>query len=284
MPSAAGVMQDMTILPARVVLVLELLDRALAAGADRAAWPGASRSRAGRSPATRQASQQVLPAPRPRTACRRCRSSASAHLHGHRFSRDVPLEIVAEILQRALQRLHRARGQGAEGVARPRAAARACSRISRSSGSPLPSSMRLQRSARPTAAPRGRACTSRRTPGRRSAPGCAPCPPGRSGRRGRSSCPVPRRLPAFCSEAKSIGTSRCSASRKSVEAPPGSSAAEVVARRACRRRAPRGSRGCVVPIGSSQSAGPLHPAADAVELRAAVVGAAQALEPVRRRC
>ena len=58
--------------------------------------------------------------------------------------------------------------------------------------------------------------------------------------------------------------------RKSVEAPPGSSAAEAVARRACRRRAPRGSRAAVVPIGSSQSPGPLHPAADAVDLRAAV--------------
>ena len=35
-PSEAGVMQAITILPSRVVLVLELLHRALAAGADRA--------------------------------------------------------------------------------------------------------------------------------------------------------------------------------------------------------------------------------------------------------
>src|SRR5919201_7118864 len=34
--------------------------------------------------------------------------------------------------------------------------------------------------------------------------------------------PVPSRLPAFCTESKSIFTSRCSSTKKSVEAPPGS--------------------------------------------------------------
>ena len=51
---------------------------------------------------------------------------------------------------------------------------------------------------RPTAGPPGRACTSRTIPARRTARGCAPCRPGRSGRRATIIVPVPRRLPAFC--------------------------------------------------------------------------------------
>ncbi len=269
---------------ARVVLVLELLDRALPAGARPSPAPGASRSRAGRARARGRPASRFLPLVDLDRSCRRsswCGSARRRRLrrltlqYGQRFCRDVPLEVVAEVLERALQRLDRSRRQRAEGVAGAEqlavlgAGARGRSALAAALLDARPGS------SRPRAARRGTACTSRRTPARRTARGCAPCRPGRSGRRARSSCRCPGGCRPSATESKSIGTSRCSAIRKSVEAPPGSKprkrqpvahAAGVLFEDLAHRRAHR----------QLPQPGLLHLAAHAVELGAAVLACARA--------
>ena len=122
-PSSAGVRQAMTIrLSCR--FVFELLDSALAAGAHRSH---------GRMPAeignVEAQGSGMRPAGsdrgRPRMAGYRRRSSAwkllssissgaASTVQGHALVVDVPHEIVPEVPQSTLQRLHRARGQVAE--------------------------------------------------------------------------------------------------------------------------------------------------------------------------
>ena len=132
MPSAAGVMQAMTISPARVVLVLELLDGALPAGADRA--QRRMPAEIGQVEAQRRG--------RPAAGSVRRRPSYglsvdvdrrhSAHLHGQRFSWMCRSKSSRKILQRALQRLGRARAPGRRRCCRARAAAHCAASISRS--------------------------------------------------------------------------------------------------------------------------------------------------------
>ena len=142
----------------------------------------------------------------------------------------------------------------------------------------------VQQSAPPRAGPRGRACTSRRTPGRRSACRLCTSPTGQVRSSRTIMVPVPRRLPAFCTESKSIATVQVLLHQKVGGSAAGQQAAEPeavphaagvlledFAHGACPWAAPTGP-------------GVLDLAADAVDLGAAVFAVAQAPKPVGARC
>ncbi len=106
MPSAAGVMQAMTSLPARVFVVLELLNGALAAGAHRA--QRRMPAEVGQIEPQRETDlEQVLTCPRFDMADFLHESSpyvsCGYYLHGHRLLTNVLFEVLLEIFQCALR-------------------------------------------------------------------------------------------------------------------------------------------------------------------------------------
>ncbi len=135
-------------------------------------------------------------------------------------------KILTVIVERAFQRGHRSRGEGAIGVTHAhefRHGARA----------PPRRRLPVARFQRP------QVCATQGRPSRqgvhqpqdscaKNVAGCRACPPDRCGRPGRSWCRCPRRLPTFSSLSKSIGTSRCFSSREIRRGAAGQHAAEGV--------------------------------------------------------
>ena len=283
-PSAAGVMHAMTSLAVRVLLVLELLDGALAAGADRAQRRMPAEIR--QVEAQREAAATGSPVV---DGIRLIVDMDGRHihlafasvcrqfcLHGQRFSRMCRSKSSRKYFS-PLCSGSAAPGASAQKVCPGPAGASAIASRSRSPAWPRPSSMSCK-ICRPMEAPPSTACTSRTIPARRNVRDSAACRPGRSGRRARSWCRCRAGCPPSAPSRNPSPRRGARSTRKSVEAPPGSSprnryavahAARVLLQNLADGRAHR------------QLPDPraLHPSAGAVQLGAAVAAAAQALEP-----
>ena len=168
-------------------------------------------------------------------------------------SSNVPLEIVAEVFQRALQRLGGAGRERAECVPgrQQLGLERQLVEIAGLAAALLPWPSGC---APPMAARSSTACTSRTIPARRSASRFQIMPTGQVWSSSTIMVPVPMRLPAFCTAVKSM------ASRDALRRESRSKRRRAAARESCTpsRMPPacssRISR-IVVPIGSSQSPG-----------------------------